>query len=202
MAVKIFLSPSEQFGNRYTGVDTTEGEQMGLLGKLVDEKLRKAGFETRLMHQYTMAEKVKAADAWGADLYVCMHSNAGGGNGTHIFYWSKASKGYAAGLKIFEQLAHITPGTNDKMIQEQTFYEIRYPNAPVVYIETEFHDNKQLALWIVDHLPEIADKITAGVCQYYGVPVPGRKFSVCIGTYESEEAASAAAKSVRIIEEV
>lgn len=83
---KIFLSPSEQFGNKYTGIDTTEGEQMGLLGKLVDEKLRKAGFETKLMHQYTMAEKVKAADKWGADLYICMHSNAGGGNGTHIFY--------------------------------------------------------------------------------------------------------------------
>lgn len=88
------------------------------------------------------------------------------------------------------------------MIQEQTFYEIKYPNAPVVYIETEFHDNKQLALWIVDHLPEIADKITAGICQFYGVPIPGRKFSVCIGTYETEAEASAAAASFRIIEEV
>lgn len=202
MAAKIFISPSEQFGNKYTGVDTTEGEQMGLLGKLVDEKLRKAGFETKLMHQYTMSEKVKAADKWGADLYICMHTNAGGGNGTHIFYWSKASKGYAAGLNIFEQLAPITPGTNDKMIQEQTFYEIKYPNAPVVYIETEFHDNKSLALWIVDHLPEIADQIVAGVCTFYGVPVPGRRFSVCLGTYDTEEAASAAAASVRIIEEV
>ena len=199
---KIFLSPSEQFGNKYTGCDTNEGEQMGLLGQLLQQRLNKAGFQTQLMHDYRMADKVMAADAWGADLYVCLHSNAGGGNGTHIFYWSKSSKGYTCGLKIFEQLAPITPGTNDRMIQEQTFYEIKNPKAPTVYIETEFHDNKQLALWIVDHLPEMADRICAGICQYYGVPFPGRKFSVCIGTYESEEAASAAAKSVRIIEEV
>lgn len=202
MAVKIFISPSDQIHNTYTGVDTTEGEQMGLLGQLVDQRLRKAGFATKLMHQYTMAEKVNASDKWGADLYICLHTNAGGGNGTRIFYWSKQSKGYAAGMKIFEQLAPISPGTSDRMVQEQTFYEIKYPAAPVVYIETEFHDNKELALWIVDHLPEIADKITAGVCEYYGVPVPGRRFSVCLGTYDTEEAALAAAASMRIIEEV
>lgn len=199
--MKIFLSPSEQFGNKYTGVSTNEGEQMGLLGQLLQQRLNKAGFQTKLMHDYRMAAKVAAADAWGADLYICLHSNAGGGNGTHIFYWSKSSKGYAAGLKIFDQLAPITPGTNDKMIQEQTFYEIKYPTAPTVYIETEFHDRQDLALWIVDNLQEMADRICAGVCQFYGVPIPGRKFSVCIGTYESEEAASAAAKSVRVIEE-
>ena len=51
-------------------------------------------------------------------------------------------------------------------------------------------------------MPEIADKITAGVCTFFGVPVPGRRFSVCLGTYDTEEAASAAAASVRIIEEV
>jgi N-acetylmuramoyl-L-alanine amidase len=201
MAIKIFISPSDQFGNKYTGIDTTEGEQMGLLGQLLEARLKKAGFETKLMHRYTMAEKVAVANSWDADLYVCLHSNAGGGNGTHIFYWNKSSKGYSAGLKIFDQLAPITPGTNDRMIQEQTFYEIKYPNAPTVYIETEFHDRKDLALWIVDHLPEMADRICAGICQFYGVPIPGRKFSVCIGTYESEEAASAAAKSVRVIEE-
>ena len=199
---KIFISPSDQFGNKYTGIDTTEGEQMGLLGQLLEARLKKAGFETKLMHRYSMADKVAASNSWGSDLYLCLHTNAGGGNGTRIFYWSKSSKGYSAGLKIFNQLGPITPGTNDKMIQDQTLYEIKYPYAPVVYVESEFHDDKQLALWIVDHLPEIAARITAGVCEHFGVPVPGRKFSVCVGTYETEAEASAAAASFRIIEEV
>lgn len=202
MAIRIFISPSDQTGNQYAGQDTSEGVQMGLLGSLVQTRLDKAGFRTLLVHQRSMADKVQSSKNFGADLYVCLHSNAANkkASGTHIFYWSKESAGYRCGLKIFEQLAPYCPGTDDRMIQDQTLYEIRYPDAPTVYIEVDFHDVAEIAAWMVDHLPEIADKIVAGICNYYNVTVPGRKWSVCLGEYSSEAAAIAASKIVKVRE--
>lgn len=190
MAIKIFLSPSDQVENTYATGVTNEGDQMGLLAELLEQRLVKKGFAVKRLHKYSMQYKVATADSWGADLYIPLHSNACNGTvgGTRIFYWSKESAGYKAGLAIFNRLAPLTPGTSDRMSQDQTLYEIRMPKAPTAYIETEFHDNKDLAIWIQDHLPEIADAICAGICDYYGVPYEER-FSVCLGTFETKAAA-------------
>jgi len=201
MTKKIFLSPSDQVENTYATGVTNEGDQMGLLAELLEQRLVKKGFAVKRMHKYSMQYKVATADSWGADLYVPLHSNACNGTvgGTRIFYWSKESAGYKAGLAIFNRLAPLTPGTSDRMSQDQTLYEIKMPKAPTAYIETEFHDNKAQAIWIQDHLPEIADAICAGICDYYGVPYEER-FSVCLGTFESRAAAEKFIKGMTIKE--
>ena len=107
-------------------------------------------------------------------------------------------------LDVIEQLGGInvvalTAGTSVAMKQDQTLYEIRMPKAPTAYVECEFHDNKDLAVWIQDHLPEIADMICAGICDYYGVPYE-EKFSVCLGTFESRAAAEKFIKGMTIKE--
>lgn len=202
MAKKIFLSPSDQFGNMYAVGDTNEGTQMGILASLLEEKLVKRGFAVKRIHDAGKAYKVATADSWGADLYVCLHSNACDKKtaGTRIFYWSKAGEGYKAGLKIFNRLAPFTPGTSDGMKQDQSLYEIRNPKAPTVYIECEFHDVPKIAEWIIDQLPEIADKIAAGICDYYSVPYGGR-YSVCFGYFDTKADAQAAVDSIKIKEE-
>lgn len=201
MAIKIFLSPSDQVENTYATGVTNEGDQMGLLAELLEQRLIKKGFAVKRLHKYSMKYKVATADSWGADLYVPLHSNACDGTvgGTRIFYWSKDSAGYKAGLAIYNRLAPVTPGTSDAMKQDQTLYEIRMPKAPTAYVECEFHDNKDLALWIQDHLPEIADAICAGICDYYGVPYEER-FSVCLGTFETKADAEKFIKSMVIKE--
>lgn len=202
MAKKIFLSPSNQFGNKYASGSTNEGEQMGLLAQLVEERLISRGFAVKTLHDYSMQYKVQTADSWGADLYVPLHTNAYNGSvgGTRIFYWDKGGAGYQAGLAIYNRLAPFTPGTSDGMRQDPSLYEIRMPSAPTAYIEVEFHDNKQQALWIQDHLPEIADRICQGICDYYGVLYSSR-YSVCLGSYDSRSEAEKAIKSITIREE-
>ena len=202
MAVKkIFLSPSEQFANAYASGGTNEGAQMGMLAELVEERLKKRGFLVKTLHRETMAYKVATADSWGADLYVCLHSNAYDRKtgGTRIFYWSKSSEGYKAGLRIFDRLAPLTPGTSDAMKQDQSLYEIRNPEAPVVYVEVEFHDVAAYAKWIVEHLPEIADAIVRGICDFYGVTYSS-KYSVCLGHYSTRAEAENALKNISITE--
>lgn len=202
MAYKIFLSPSNQFSNTYATGDTNEGEQMGRLAKLVGERLIKRGFAVKTMHDFPLAHKVDTSDRWGADLYVPLHSNAFNGKvgGTRIFYWSKGGSGYNAGLAIYNRLAPLTPGTSDGMQQDPMLYEIKYPEAPTVYVEVEFHDNLGLAQWIKDNLVKIADAIAAGIYDYFNVPQASR-YTVCIGTYDSRAAAEAAIAGITIKEE-
>lgn len=172
---KVFLSPSNQFANRYAYGNTNEGKQMGLVANLLKVALQRCGFEVMLMHDQTMAEKVRTANNWGADLYIPIHSNAFNGEvtGTRMFCWSNPGAGHNACVAIFKYLAPLTPGTGesiDKSIKVDTsLYEIRNPAAPVAYIETDFHDVPAVAEWIISHTADIAEAICKGVCSYFKV---------------------------------
>lgn len=171
MAKKIFLSPSNQFANRYAYGNTNEGKQMGLVASLLKVALERCGFSVMLMHDESMATKVAAADKWGADLYIPIHSNACNGEvaGTRMFCWSKPGAGYNACLAIFKYLAPLTPGESESIKVDTSLYEIRNPAAPVAYIETDFHDVPAVAEWIISHTADIAESICRGVCSYFGV---------------------------------
>lgn len=178
---KIFLSPSNQFENRYAAGNTNEGKQMGLVAQILKVALERHGFSVMLMHDETMAEKVRAADKWGADLYIPIHSNACNSNvaGTRMFCWSKPGKGYSACMDIFHYLAPLTPGESESIKVDQTLYEIKYPDAPVAYIEVDFHDVASVALWIISHTADIAEAICHGICDYFGVKYDKPSVDMC-----------------------
>ena len=168
---KVFLSPSNQFANRYAAGNTNEGKQMGIVANLLKVALERCGIQVMLMHDQTMAEKCKTANNWGADLYIPIHSNACNGQvgGTRLFCWSKPGKGYDACQAIFSFLAPITPGDSESIKVDQTLYEIKYPYAPVAYVECDFHDVPSIAEWIISHTADIAEAICKGVCKYFGM---------------------------------
>ena len=168
---KVFLSPSNQFENRYAYGGSNEGKQMGIVANLVKVALQRCGFEVMLMHDQTMAEKVRTANNWGADLYIPIHSNACNGkvSGTRMFCWSIPGSGYDACLAIFRYLAPLTPGESESIKVADDLYEVKWPYAPVAYIETDFHDVPSVAKWIMEHTAEIAEAICKGVCSYFKV---------------------------------
>lgn len=204
---RIFISPSEQFANVYAGMQTNEGEQMGKLGILLACRLKDLGHEIMLMHEYSMYQKVKAADAFCADLYICLHSNAYNNqvSGCRIFTWDSEGEGYQVGSKIMARLGPITPGEPDKVVPNPGFYEVRMPRAPVVYIEVDFHDVPRIAMWITENLPEIAAAITDGVQDYLGEsPVPGTAhnhdimYTVQVGAFRNRSLAEKFLSIVKI----
>lgn len=168
---KVFLSPSNQFENRYAYGGSNEGKQMGIVANLVKVALQRCGLEVMLMHDQTMAEKVRTANNWGADLYIPIHSNACNGkvSGTRMFCWSIPGAGYDACLAIFRYLAPLTPGESESIKVADDLYEVKWPYAPVAYIETDFHDVPSVAKWIMEHTAEIAEAICKGVCSYFKV---------------------------------
>ena len=196
---KIFLSPSNQSDNRYAYGDTNEAAQCGKIAEACRLALERCGFEVKLMQWETAQERCKAANAWGADLYLPIHTNAFDGSvtGTRLFVYEKKGDALKAAQAIFDALAPITPGRSENIQTYPQLIELNQPKAPAVYIEAEFHDNKDAAKWIIENTKEIGEAICKGVCRHFGAQyveeTPPQKtlYRVQVGAYEVKENAQA-----------
>ena len=178
--MKVYISPSDQTANAYAAGNTYEAMQCREIAKLLVKALTRCGIEARTNVVASMASRVAEGNAWGTDLYVCLHTNAFNGkvSGTRIFVSALTAKSYRAAKKIFDALAPLTPGKSESITARPELYEIKFTDAPCVYIEVDFHDVPDVAIWIIEHKPEIAEAICKGICDYAGCP------------YKPEEAAT------------
>ena len=171
MSKKVFLSPSNQYDNVYAYGNTTEGVQCGKIAEACKTALIRNGIDVMLMHDESMQEKCQKSNAFGADLHVCIHTNACNGkvSGTRMFCYNSTGNGMKACKAIFDVLAPITPGTSENIKVDTSLYEIRVPNAPTAYIEADFHDNPTAAKWIIENTTLIGETIAKGICNYFGI---------------------------------
>lgn len=168
MAIKIFISPSNQDGNAYAAGSTNEYLQCKAIGLLTEEALKRCGFETMLECEPTMQVRVAHSDAWGADMHLAIHTNAAASavGGTQVYY----GQDKAAAAAVFNALAPLTPGNTAEVYRQNTsLYEVNKPKAISVYVEAEFHHVASQAQWIIDHKKDIAEAICKGICAHYKV---------------------------------
>lgn len=163
---KIYISPSNQDGNKYAYGNTTEDVQCGKIAKALEAALKRCGFQTKVEQYLTAQQRCKNSDAWGADMHVPIHTNAYNGNvgGTRIFYYNAGKEACEC---VFEFLAPISPGASENVSRNTTWIETKTPKAISVYIEVEFHDVAACAKWIIEHTTEIGEAICKGICKYY-----------------------------------
>ena len=169
---KIYLSPSNQYGNLYSYGNTNECDQCNRIADAAKTALERCGFEVKKAPKLQdMMESINESNEWGADLHMPIHTNAGGGNGTvcMVFRADEASLKFAK--PIYEEVQAITPGKVDYGIREYPeLSELKYTNMLAVYTEVDFHDNYSIAKWIVEHTTEIGEALAKGVCRAYNVP--------------------------------
>ena len=170
MSKKIYLSPSSQPENTYAVGNTNEQEQCRRIAAAALEAAIRCGFEAKAGMDGTMYTRVRESNAWGADLHVPIHTNGWKGllQGTRMFCSSTTGEGGKACKAILAELGPLVPGDSDG-VQTATFYEITATNAPCAYVEAAFHDHKEQAQWIIDHVVEIGEAICKGICNHYGV---------------------------------
>ena len=156
-----------------------------------------------------MASRVSESNNWGADLHVCIHTNACNGkvSGTRIFSYNSTGEGRKAANAVYKVLAPLTPGKSESVSNYADLYEIKNTGCPCVYIECEFHDVPSIAKWIVEHTTEIGEAIAKGICNYYGVtykaPIKastttsGTIYRVQVGAYSSKANAEAMQKKLK-----
>ena len=168
---KIYFSPSDQDRNMYAAGNTNEAEQCRKIALACVEAAKRCGFDAKTNTTDEMEDRVEESNRWGADIHVCIHTNAFNGSvmGTRLFCYSKSGEGYKACERVMAALAPITPGESDSITENPKLYETRNTSAVAVYVEVGFHDNVTEAAWIISHTTEIAEAIVRGLCDYYSV---------------------------------
>ena len=163
---KVYLSPSTQFDNIYSGVDTNEGDICEKIGLAAEKALKRCGFTVkRGTRNSDMSQRVDESNKWGADVHIPIHTNAGGGEGTEVFvYPGFADNKYAKG--IYTSVAAVSIGKDRGIKENSGMYELSATTAMAVYVECEFHDTN--GAWIVNNIDRIGEAIAKGCCKAEG----------------------------------
>ena len=169
--MKIYLSPSAQPANNYAAGDTNEQVQCNRIAEAAKSALERCGFAVRKAPEgQGYKDSVAESNAWGADLHIPIHTNAGGGAGTVVFVHGGTAKQMQYAKPIYDEVQATSPGTTDYGVRVNSgLYELGYTTATAVYIECEFHDRADLAAWIIEHTTELGEAIARGVCIGAGV---------------------------------
>ena len=176
MTYKIALSPEDRSTNtyhpdaRYLGRATNEREQMRRCADLLEKELVRCGFEVKNMQYGNMYDRVKDGNAWGADLYIALHTNGFDGTvaGTRVHCYP-SDKSRKIGKLIQARIAPLSPGGSDKLVESAALYELKATKMAAVLPEFGFHDNLTEAQWLIDNMDAIAAETARAVCDYFGV---------------------------------
>lgn len=169
--MKIYLSPSAQPANNYAAGDTNEQVQCNRIAEAAKTALERCGFTVRKAPEgQEYKDNVSESNAWGAELHIPIHTNAGGGAGTVVFVHGGTAKQMQYAQPIYDEVQAISPGTTNYGVRVNSgLYELKYTTATAVYVECEFHDRADLATWIIGHTAELGEAIARGICKGAGV---------------------------------
>lgn len=172
MAKLIYISPEnrEKPHGPYTGYPGVyEHDVCTEIGELAAKELQRCGLDTKLAAPgSTMAARVSEANRLKADLYLTIHSNAGGGTGAEVYYYNHPASIKACQL-VYNELIKLYPSRRGIKDGTKGYYEIYATEMVSVYPELGFHDNPQDAKFIVEHKQELAAALCKGICAYFGV---------------------------------
>ena len=216
----IFLSPEDRASNVYAssalwnGRTTNEKEQMGRCADYLEIALKRCGCEVINAQYGNMYDRVRASNAWPADLHIALHTNGFNGSvaGTRVHCYP-SDKSRLIGKLIQERIAPKSPGAPDYLVEDSVLYELRATTMPAVLPEFGFHDNPEEAQWLIDNMEAIAEQACQAVCEFFGIPyiapdkqidldpepVPdsGTIYRVQVGAFKVKENAEAYLAKVR-----
>lgn len=172
---KVFISPSNQVANTYSGINMNEAENCRAIALLLSDCLSTSGFNVLMPESgESMVSAVRRSNQFKPDLHICIHTNAFDGKvtGTRVFTFAASGKGYDCGKVIFDGLSRLIPSGVNVMTQRPGLYELKNTVAPAVYVEVDFHDVPDRAKWLVENRELIAHNIATSICEYFCVSCP------------------------------
>lgn len=172
--MKVYLSPSDQHGNR-TASGHSEADHCLEIANAAYYRLKEYGIEASVgdnSRPGMYVHRVNEANKWPADLYVCIHTNAGGGEGTLMLAYDNASANNAYVRAIYDAVASLTPTTDKGIRIRNDLYEIRHTVMMCAYLEAEFHDNGKTEAWIDANTSNIGIAIADAIAKTAGYSKP------------------------------
>lgn len=166
--MKIYLSPSDQAGLG-KGNYGTEGQRMQELSNKVKTKLQAKGHTVYGSNNSKgLTERIAESNSLNVNVHVALHSNAGGGTGPEVWYYTTSSNGKRLAQCILDKIVTVPGCPKSRGIKaDSTEYgELRQTVAPAVIVEVAFHDNANDAAWILNNMDAIAQAIADGIAAY------------------------------------
>lgn len=112
-----------------------------------------------------LAEECRLANNSGADLFVAIHFNAGGGTGNEVWYYSSSSKSKQYAVKTTAKLASVVGWRNRGAKATTGLYVLRHTSMPAILVEVCFVDTKSDAdTYKKVGYQKIAAAIADGIC--------------------------------------
>ena len=170
-SMKIYLSPSSQPENLYAAGGTNEQVQCNRIAAAAKTALERCGFQVKKGPEgQGYKANVAESNAWGADLHIPIHTNAGGGRGPIVFVYSLTSVRKAMAQPVYDALNAVVPVASGYGVRANPgLYEAANTSAACVYCECAFHDNAEEAAWIIANADKLGEAIAKGVCKGVGV---------------------------------
>lgn len=198
--MKIYLSPSNQHANTYSAGNTNECEECNRIAEACELALKRCGFDVRRApKEQDMNQSIQESNAWNAYLHICIHTNAGGGSGPLVMVRKKDSKRMQYATPIYDSLFTLCGRNKGYGVRRDVdvtgnLAELKNTNAIGIYCECEFHDDANLAKWIIEHVKDIGEAICKGVCQGAGAayvepspPVADVFYRVQVGAFNDKK---------------
>ena len=156
------------------------------IGKYCNERLKQYGVETKISRttdcDSSINSKVAASNAFKADVCMDIHINAGGGDGSEVYYSHISPNGKKLAQSIVDATLAIrqnTRGIKTRIDDDGTDYYgmIRMTDAPAVLVECAFIDNATDIQIINTEAKRkvFGYAIADGVAKYLGVKLPTAK---------------------------
>ncbi|HBV95618.1 MAG TPA: N-acetylmuramoyl-L-alanine amidase [Desulfotomaculum sp.] len=154
------------------GNGLTEAVLTGQLGLIVVEKLSGYNAEVILAPRGTLSERAAFANSAGADLFVSIHVNAGGGTGyeSHIHPGaSEKTLSIARSMHSILAVYYREKGFADRGLKRSNFGVLRETRMPAVLLENLFIDSPVDAAFLRGGLPGIGNEIAWSIARAMGL---------------------------------
>lgn len=174
--MKVFLSPAQHHKKCLVN-GCSEAIHCNMIVDAMEPYLDACGIEWLRNDKTTEApmDHVRKANAWGADLYLALHTNAGGGKRC-TFYNSGSVLSQEYSYVFADHFREVYPNLvkpNKEYppeVCEANWTELTRSEAPAVYAEQWFHDNDADCTWGHEHIQETAKSHVKAICEIFGIP--------------------------------
>ncbi|MBO9128908.1 N-acetylmuramoyl-L-alanine amidase [Bacillus sp. 165] len=128
-----------------------------------------------------LTERTRRANAWGADVFVSLHCNSGGGRGFESYCHTNASSNTVAlQAALHSRLIAYFSGRGgiDRGMKAANFAVLRLTSMPAVLTESLFMDNEDIIKFKdMDFLIGTARAHAEGIAQYFNLTKVDAPFS-------------------------
>lgn len=212
--MKVFIGVGHGGSDPGAVANNTQEKDLNLsIALACRDVLERHGVEVRMSRTKDendpLSEEIKECNAYGPDLAVEIHNNAGGGDGGEVFYSHLGGKGKTLAENILAEIVKV--GQNSRGIktrvnsQGKDYYGfIRQTSCPAVIVECAFVDNAQDLKILATECDrqKMGEAIAKGVLKTMGIAVQSEKASlyrVQVGAYLYKENAVAMQKKIKAV---